>query len=152
MNTPMPAKCNTCGVSVIVQVDAEWAKSHTSLDGLKAIVTCNVCFDAMIEATKLAHKFYNATECLVNRMFKLDDVLPQIRCPHKLQDGEQCDAVPHLVSTLMGRNIPPDSTSGPGLIIEWECENDHRWQLRCVDHSGGTWLSVNTDIKRKPQP
>ena len=64
------------------------------------------------------------------------DSISEIVCPFK------CDAVPHIIGVSFGKSIPPTSTSGPGLIIEYMCENLHHWQTVFEDHSGGTWLSL----------
>lgn len=60
-----------------------------------------------------------------------------LNCPVR-----QCDGVPHLRAVGFGRNFPPGSTSGPGLVLEYYCEEGHHWQVSFVDHSGGTWLRM----------
>jgi hypothetical protein len=77
---------------------------------------------------------------LVKRSLVIDDC-PQIKCPFNMF-GNPCSGVPHMSATLFGRNAPPASNSGPGLMIKFECENGHRWQLHLIDHSGGTWLEI----------
>lgn len=75
---------------------------------------------------------------LVRRMFDLADDCPSVRCP--LCHDEGGVNIPHMRETVFGG--VDYSTSGPGLIIKFECEEGHKWQLRLIDHSGGTWLSV----------
>lgn len=53
-----------------------------------------------------------------------------------------CEGVPHIIGISFGRCVPPTSTSGCGLIIEYMCEDLHHWQIVFEDHSGGTWLSL----------
>jgi hypothetical protein len=83
---------------------------------------------------------------LVRRMFvDLDsEYSPSIRCPfyNKNDWQQQCDGIPHMHATVLGRGIPEGSTSGAGLIIQFTCENGHEWQLRWSDHSGGTGLTM----------
>jgi hypothetical protein len=82
-------------------------------------------------------------EELVQRMFDLDmtELVPNIRCPFTTKHG-WCEGVPHMSATVFGREVPCESTSGPGLIIQFACEYGHEWQLRLADHSGGIWLEV----------
>lgn len=81
-------------------------------------------------------KAWARSAALVRRMFDLGGrFAPSIRCPF-------CDNIPHMMGTVFGRNVPPDSTSGAGLIIQYVCESGHEWQLRFADHSGGTHLSI----------
>ncbi len=77
---------------------------------------------------------------LIKQMFVFDEC-PHIQCPF-LCGGKPCQGTPHISSTLIGRNVPPASTSGPGLIVEFACENEHVWQLLFVDHSGSTWIEA----------
>lgn len=72
-------------------------------------------------------------------MFMSDPTWPQVTCP--LCDERLGEvAVPHLINVFFGRGVPEDSTSGQGLVLQYECEDGHRWEVRFVDHSGGTWF------------
>lgn len=82
----------------------------------------------------------SVSSLLVGRMFVLDDC-PRIKCPFSY-DGRSCEGVPHMSATALGRNIPPGSSSGPGLVIQFACEWGHKWELRFTDHSGSTWLGI----------
>jgi hypothetical protein len=76
---------------------------------------------------------------LLRRMFDL--LWRTIRCPFSNSwSRRQCEAVPHIRGTLFGR--VPESRSGPGLIIEFECEDGHIWQLRLIDNSAAIHLVV----------
>jgi hypothetical protein len=66
----------------------------------------------------------------------------EIRCPFGTCGNPQCEGVPHIIGVSFGRNVPPASSSGPGLTVEFFCENLHHWQLQFIDHSGGTWVSL----------
>ncbi len=74
---------------------------------------------------------------LVRGMFQIHEACPQIRCPF-FCEGEPCEGVPHMRSTLFGPGVPPSSTSGPGLVIGYACEWGHRWEIQFSDHSGMT--------------
>jgi hypothetical protein len=75
---------------------------------------------------------------LVRRMF---DLLGRtVRCPFANRSHRQCEAVPHIRGCVFGR--VPESTSGPGLIIPFECEGGHTWQLRLIDNSAEIHLVV----------
>lgn len=56
-----------------------------------------------------------------------------------------CDATPHMMRTLFSRAAISgvlNSTSGPGLIVTFKCENGHQFLLKLEDHSGCIWLSA----------
>jgi len=62
----------------------------------------------------------------------------EVRCPYGYEGREECDGIPHIMSTVTGRIEP--STSGAGLWIEYRCEWGHHWEIQFIDHSGGTWV------------
>jgi hypothetical protein len=79
---------------------------------------------------------------LVRSMVFHDQWAPSVGCPFCYDNSSGDDhGIPHMLETVFG--AVEGSTSGPGLIIKFECEEGHRWQLRLIDHSGGTWLSVS---------
>lgn len=53
-----------------------------------------------------------------------------------------CDAAPHISGVNFGKSISKESKSGPGLIMDMECENGHAWKIAFDDHSAGIWISV----------
>lgn len=73
----------------------------------------------------------------VNKIFPTQfNSLPRVGCPIN-----SCDETVHIKGTIFGTNIPATSTSGPGLIIEFECEHGHKWHTVFEDHSGGLWIN-----------
>ena len=81
---------------------------------------------------------------LVNRMFA--DVGnkfgPSLNCPFcPIRGEDEWDLnIPHMTGAIFG--AVNAHRSGPGLLIQFECENGHEWQLRFSDHSGQTGLSI----------
>lgn len=77
-------------------------------------------------------------ERLLRRMIALDG-MPRVVCPF---GAGLCAGLVHIVGSLLGRRVPPASSSGVGLIIEFACENGHRWKLNLCDHSGALWIGL----------
>jgi hypothetical protein len=81
---------------------------------------------------------------LVNRMFSEvgDNLGISIKCPF-CPIGREDDSdtnIPHMTGAIFG--AVNAHRSGSGLLIQFECENGHEWQLRFSDHSGQTGLSI----------
>lgn len=75
----------------------------------------------------------------VSRMFDFrPHEVGRIRCPFCV--GDEMINIPHLKSTAMGKDV--ESTSGPGLILRYFCEQGHQWLFKTVDNNAGTWLSI----------
>lgn len=53
-----------------------------------------------------------------------------------------CGITTHIEAVEVG--TLKESTSGKSLVVRYECENGHRYEVRTVDHSGGTWPSIHT--------
>ena len=57
-----------------------------------------------------------------------------ICCPY-------CGCIIHLAAAEVG--TLPDSTSGKSLVLRYDCEEGHAFEIRTIDHSGGTWPSIH---------
>jgi hypothetical protein len=80
---------------------------------------------------------WQRSDMLVRRMFDLDWV--GIVCPYCDTDKGPL-GIAHMDATIFGATEA--HRSGPGLIIFFHCEDDHKWMLRFSDHSGQMGLSI----------
>lgn len=79
----------------------------------------------------------------VSKMFDFSlNASESICCPHCCDVYKDFTGIPHMKGVVFGPGVPESSTSGPGLMIRFECEEGHAWTLTLSDHSGGTWLSI----------
>lgn len=73
-----------------------------------------------------------------NQVFAFDsEGFGNMACPYS-----GCEAVPHMTRVIFGPGIPPESTSGAGMIIRCFCEDGHNWDLTFSDYNGGIFLDV----------
>jgi hypothetical protein len=93
----------------------------------------------------LKHEQWRKEADCVRRMFAdlARGWAPSIRCPFYEDDWHPCDGIPHMHATVFGAvEDTVSKPSGPGLIIQFTCEQGHEWQLRWSDHSGCTSLTI----------
>ena len=60
-------------------------------------------------------------------------------CPFCPNEGNDINIV-HLVR---GRIDRPERTSGKSVHLMYACENGHQYEVNTLDHSGGTWVTVD---------
>ena len=70
-----------------------------------------------------------------------------LSCP--MTEGEDFH-ISHLHAVEFGCGPDRHKYSGEGLVLHYQCECGECWKAVFKDHSGGTWVTIETDPTAVP--